>query len=432
MDLRNVLADELDAARRRSLALLDPLPGEIQQRQHSTLMSPVVWDLAHVGNYEEIWLLGRVGFDRVNPDLDGVYDAFLTPRAERKKLPMLGPGEARSYVGEVRDRVLDGLARVDLSADDPHLRDGTLYRMVVQHEHMHDETILAALQLLEEGYQRWSPDLPLPVTPPGGFIAVGEVLVEAGPFTMGTDTEPWAFDNERSAHTVDLPAYYIDTTPVTNAQYLRFIEAGGYDDPRHWDPEGWAWRQKAGLEHPQFWQYEGPGSWSVDRFGHRIPLPPDEPVQHVCWYEADAYARWAGKRLPTEAEWEKAASWDPARGEKRRTPWGDQDGADHANLSQTFFGPAPVGSFPDGASAAGCHQMLGDVWEWCASDFGPYPNFGAFPYREYSEVFFGPTYKILRGGSWATHRSLARTTFRNWDFPIRRQLFCGFRCARDA
>jgi iron(II)-dependent oxidoreductase len=156
-------------------------------------------------------------------------------------------------------------------------------------------------------------------------------------------------------------------------------------------------------------------------------------VQHVCWYEADAYARWAGKRLPTEAEWEKTASWDPATGTKRRYPWGDDDPTPaRANLGARHFGPAGAGAYPDGAGPYGCHGMIGDVWEWTSSDFLAYPGFDAFPYREYSEVFYGPKHKVLRGGSWATHPTAARATFRNWDYPIRRQIFSGFRCARDA
>jgi len=434
MDLAQTLATELDRGRARTLGLLDPLPDHVQTRQHSALMSPVVWDLAHVGNYEEIWLLGRLGFDRVEPEYDGVYDAALTPRAERMKLPIMAPGQARTYLNDVRGRVFDGLERVAFDPDDPLLRDGYLYRMVIQHEHMHDETILAALQLLEgDGYRGWAPDIPLPATPPGRFVAVGEVLVEGGPFVMGTDDDQWSFDNERRSHVFNLGPYFIDTTPVTNGEFLRFVEAGGYQDARHWSAEGWAWRQKAGLERPQFWAYHGSGSWSVDRFGHRRSLVPGEPVQHVCWYEADAYARWAGKRLPTEAEWEKAASWDPATRTKRRFPWGDADPvSEHANLGHRFFGPSSAGAYPDGASAVGCLQMIGDVWEWTSSDFEPYPGFGAFPYEEYSKVFFGPKYKVLRGGSWATHPTAIRATFRNWDFPIRRQIFCGFRCARDA
>ncbi len=177
------------------------------------------------------------------------------------------------------------------------------------------------------------------------------------------------------------------------------------------------------------------------RFGRQLDLAAhlDEPVQHVCWYEADAFARWAGKRLPTEAEWEKAAVGRPdapdpdVDREPSRWPWGDAAPTSaRANLGQISDGPAPVTARPDGASPWGCLAMIGDVWEWTSSDFMPYPGFEAWPYREYSEVFWGPEYKVLRGGSWATDPVAVRATFRNWDYPIRRQIFAGFRCARDA
>jgi iron(II)-dependent oxidoreductase len=169
------------------------------------------------------------------------------------------------------------------------------------------------------------------------------------------------------------------------------------------------------------------------RFARVEPLPDVEPVQHVCWFEADAYARWAGRRLPTEAEWEKAASWDAATATKRRFPWGDDAPTDaHANLGQTRYHPSPAGSFPAGASPSGVLQMVGDVWEWTSTEFTGYPGFRSFPYKEYSEVFFDQGYKVLRGGCWATDQLACRTTFRNWDHPIRRQIFAGFRTARDA
>jgi iron(II)-dependent oxidoreductase len=247
---------------------------------------------------------------------------------------------------------------------------------------------------------------------------------------MGTDDDPWALDNERPAHVVDVDPFFIDTYPVTNGDYAEFVAAGGYAEPRWWTAAGWKWRGAAGLARPQFWD----GGGGRNRFGWVEALEAStarEPVQHVCWYEADAYARWAGKRLPTEAEWEKAASWGPD-GRKRRWPWGDAPPTPaHANLGQSHFGPAPVGSYPAGASAWGVQQMVGDVWEWTASDFSAHPGFGSFPYREYSEVFFGPDYKVLRGGSWATDPVAMRSTFRNWDYPIRRQIFAGFRCARS-
>ena len=205
------------------------------------------------------------------------------------------------------------------------------------------------------------------------------------------------YDNERGAFELDIPSFFIDVAPVTNGAYLEFNETGGYDDPTAWSDAGWTYRQSASLEHPLFWQREAERSWSQRRFGRHEPICRDEPVQHVSWFEADAFARWAGKRLPTEPEWEKAASWDAAKGAKRANPLGDQGSTGHANLGRQRFQPALVGTFPNGASPAGCHQMIGDVWKRTSTDFAAYPSFGAFPYPEYYEVFFGPEYKVLRG-----------------------------------
>jgi gamma-glutamyl hercynylcysteine S-oxide synthase len=431
MDVKDRIAAELDESRRRSLALLAPLDEADLRRQHSPLMSPLVWDLAHIGNYEDQWLLRALGQPGVGARLDDVYDAFRHPRPDRPSLPMLGPEEARAYLDEVRARVLEHLQRIRLDEGDPLLDGGFVYGMVVQHEHQHDETMLATLNLMEApGYR---PEAPPVQADAASTDPRHEVFVAGGVFEMGTSTEPWAYDNERPAHEVDVPAFWIDTAPVTNANYLTFVDAGGYDDPHWWSADGWKWRQEAELEHPQFWRRDAAGRWERSRFGWIEPLPGAEPVQHVCWYEADAYAHWAGKRLPTEAEWEKAASWDSVGGRKRRYPWGDdRPDAGRANLGQRQFGPAAVGAYPAGASAYGCVQMVGDVWEWTASDFTPYPGFVAHPYKEYSEVFYGSEYKVLRGGSWATHPTAIRATFRNWDYPIRRQIFSGFRCARDA
>ena len=433
--MKERIAVELDGVRRRSLALLEPVSDDDLLRQHSPLMSPLVWDLAHIGNYEEQWLLGAVADTRVAAHLDGIYDAFRNPRRDRPQLDLLGPSEARVYVAEVRGRALDVLERVELE-DGPLLDQGFVYGMVVQHEHQHDETMTATLQLRSGEYapafltQKSAESAHSCAEKPP---AATEVRVEGGPFVMGTDLEPWAYDNERPAHTVDVDTFFIDSTPVTNEAYASFLADGGYRDPQWWTEAGWAWVAEAGLKAPEFWAPDGAGGWVRTRFGHVEAVPLDEPVQHVCWYEADAFARWAGKRLPTEAEWEKAASWSREAG-KRRFPWGDEEPSPtRANLSTSGrFSPAPAGSFPDGESPWGCRQMIGDVWEWTSSDFAAYPGFQSFPYREYSEVFFGPEYKVLRGGSWATHPSAVRTTFRNWDYPIRRQIFSGFRCARDA
>ncbi|MEW6153748.1 MAG: ergothioneine biosynthesis protein EgtB [Actinomycetota bacterium] len=434
VDLRARLAGELESARRRSLDLLAPVPEPDLVRQISPIMSPLVWDLAHVGNYEDLWLVRAAGdAPAVDPSVDSMYDAFRHPRPNRPSLPLLGPREARRYIAEVRARVLDTLGTADLEGGDRLLRRGFVYAMVAQHEHQHDETMLATMALMGEAAHR--PVAPLP--PRGAPVARPEVFVEGGPFVMGTSADPWAYDNEGPAHEVDLAPFWIDTVPVTNRDYAEFIADGGYRDRRWWGDEGWAWLQDEGAQHPLFWRPEGHGDWSRVRFGWVEEVPGDEPVQHVCWHEADAYARWAGKRLPTEAEWEKAASWGPgtagAGPVKRYWPWGDEPPApERANLGQSCFRPAPVGSHPAGASAYGAHQMIGDVWEWTSSDFEPYPGFSAFPYREYSEVFFGSGYKVLRGGSWATAPVAVRSTFRNWDLAVRRQIFSGLRCARDA
>jgi gamma-glutamyl hercynylcysteine S-oxide synthase len=377
MGLSEDIAAALTDLRAQSLALLDPLDDDDLLRQHSPLMSPLVWDLAHVGNYEDLWLVRSLGAPGVGPQYDDMYDAFRHPRPNRPSLPLLPPAPARQYIAEVRGRALDALERADLSPDgaDPLLADGFVYGMVIQHEHQHRETMLATLQLRDAPC-----DL---VGGPAPSTQTGELFIEGGPFVMGAGADPWAYDNERPCHVVDVPAFHIDAAPVTNAAYAEFVDEGGYHRPALWSDEGWKWRQTEGLEAPQFWRPDG----TVSRFGRVVPRHPDEPVQHVCFHEAEAYARWAGKRLPTEAEWEKAA----------------RHGMEH-----------------------------GQVWEWTASSFGPYPGFRSFPYREYSEVFFGEDYKVLRGGSWATAPVARRPTFRNWDFPIRRQIFSGLRCARDA
>ncbi|TMM23723.1 MAG: ergothioneine biosynthesis protein EgtB [Actinobacteria bacterium] len=326
------LAAVLEHARRRTETLLDPLPDEQLTRQVSTLQSPLVWDLAHIGYFEELWLL-RNG--NVNGNgLDDLYDSFAHGRAERGTLPILSPDDARAYVSEVRRKVLERLP--ELAGDD------FLVGMVAQHELQHVETMtqtLALAGLADSGLPR--------------VTARGDVLVPGGQFTLGSD-DRWAYDNERPAHVVDLPPFRIDRALATNAEYAAFVEA-----------EGAAASLRAGRE--------------------------DEPVEHISFHEAEAYASWAGKRLPTEPEWEKAVK--------------------------------SVGKELEHAQGA--------VWQWTSTFFGGYPRFRAYPYKEYSEVFFGDEYRVLRGGSWATDPLVARPTFRNWDLPQRRQIFAGIRCASD-
>jgi gamma-glutamyl hercynylcysteine S-oxide synthase len=437
-DLPRLIAAELVAARARTSGLTDTVDDADLVRQHSPLMSPLVWDLAHIANQEELWLLREVGGrEPIHPEIDPLYDAFEHPRSSRPTLPLLPPAQARAYAHEVRGRVLDLVEAMPHwpeshpTAGSRLVDGGFVFGMVAQHEQQHDETMLITHQL-RQGPQVLS--APPPDPPPADALALpAEVLVPGGPFSMGTSGQAWALDNERPAHTVLLPSFYLDTVPVTNAAYLEFIADGGYDNPRWWTTAGWEHRQRAGLQAPQFWSRNGSGQWVRRRFGVTEPVPPAEPVLHVCWYEADAYARWAGRRLPTEAEWEKAARYDPAAGRSMLYPWGDAPpGPEHANLGQRHLQPAPAGSYPAGAAPSGARQLVGDVWEWTSSDFLPYPGFAAWPYREYSEVFFGPEYKVLRGGSFAVSPVACRGTFRNWDYPIRRQIFSGFRTARDA
>lgn len=423
----------LDEARRRTLMLVAPLSDEDLRRQHDPLMSPIVWDLGHIAHFEEVWLLEKLEEQApVGEGLRGIYDPFRHPRATRDALELPGREEALRYLGRVRRTVLERLARTDLDGDGPLLRDGFVFRMVLQHEYQHDETILQTLQLkrgcpypamARAEAPPASPDAP----PPGSMVRF-----PGGEVTIGTDDRSAAYDNERPRHTVRLAPFEIGAHPVTNGEYLRFVEEGGYDDPSAWSPEGWAWRQEAGLEAPLYWSREVDG-WRERVMDRVAPLDPRAPVCHVCYWEADAFARWAGLRLPTEQEWEAAAAWDPRAGSARTWPWGETPPApDRANLDALVAGRTPVGGHPRGVSPIGCWDMIGNVWEWTSSTFQGWPGYRTFPYPEYSEVFFGEEYRVLRGGSWATRPGAVRNTFRNWDYPIRRQIFSGFRCARDA
>ena len=377
------LAAGLDAARKRSLDLLAPLSRDVLVSQHSPLMSPLVWDLAHIGNYEDLWLVRQLGGAAVLAEIDQLYDAFLQPRAQRPRLPLLSPAETREYIERVRGRSLDLLARADLGSADPLVADGYVHRMVIQHEHQHNETMLATLQLSGEvgEYPRREP-------PALGWANAGEARVPAGAFVMGTDSDPWALDNERPAHRVELSGYLIDRQPVDNDAWVVFMEDGGYDNSSLWSAAGWDWKRGEQIEAPLFWDRTAAGDWKRRHLGRAADLAPGAAVENISFYEAEAFAAWAGRRLPTEQEWERAYK-------------------------------------------SGAIDRVGDVWEWTASEFRPYPGFKAFPYREYSEVFFGDAYKVLRGSSWATHATVARETFRNWDYPIRRQIFSGVRTARD-
>jgi iron(II)-dependent oxidoreductase len=421
--MREAVARNLDLARKRTLRLTD-VDEPTLLAQHDPLMSPLVWDLAHIGQQEELWLL-RAGDPHrpgmLAPDVDALYDAFRHPRAERPSLPLLPPVAAREYCYEVRGRVLDLLER---TPDEP--LELFTAGMVVQHEQQHDETMLATLQL-----RSGPPIVSGTPVPPGRALDTDRVFVAGGEFVLGVDgtDEPFSLDNERPAHVVDVPAFWLGRVPVTNAQWHEFVAAGGYAEPAYWSAAGWAHRVDADLVRPKFWTADG----TRMRFGVEEEIPADEPVQHISYYEAEAFAAWSGARLPSEIEWEKACAWDPVAGRRRIWPWGSAEpSAELANLGGTALRPAPVGAYPASASAYGAEQLIGDVWEWTSSDFGPWPGFRPMIYRQYSEPFFGPDYKVLRGGSWAVAPSTIRPSFRNWDYPIRRQIFTGLRLAWDA
>jgi iron(II)-dependent oxidoreductase len=356
----------LDEAREGTLALIAGVSDEDLERVHSPIMSPLVWDLGHIAAYEDLWLAHRhAGLELLRGDLAELYDAFETPRAVRGEIETLGPAEARDYLAAVRARTAEAIEREGVG-------DGTVYEMVLRHELQHSETMrqtMAIADLLPPA-DRSKLEMPLPA------LQDGErewIELPAGSFAMGASGEGFAYDNERPCHTVEVAAFQIARHPVSNGSWMGFSEGGGYERREWWSDEGWAWKLQYDITHH-----------SAITTGH-----PEAPACHVSWFEADAFARAHDARLPTEAEWEKAA-----RSELQI--------------------PAAIGA----------------VWEWTSSTFHGYPGFVAYPYREYSEVFFGEDYRVLRGGSWATHPRVASLTFRNWDLPQRRQIFAGLRLAR--
>ncbi len=357
---KEAIAKRLAEARRRTLELIAPLDDGQLNRVYSPILSPLAWDLGHIANFEELWLVQTIGGrEPLHGELGRLYDAIENPRRTRGELPILRDAELRSYLADVRERALEVLEEVEIGpgADDPLLRDGFVYEMLIAHELQHNETMLQLLMMVD-GYE---------LDASGGLRGTGPIRVDRGAYEVGAAARGFAYDNERPRHAVELAAFEIDAAPVTNGAYAEFVEDTGAEPPMYWERDGDAWIHTA--------------------MGLREPVDPDAPVVHVSWHEADAFARWAGKRLPTEQEWEVASPQ---------------------------------------------LQGVGRVWEWTSSDFIAYPGFEAFPYREYSAPFFGTEYKVLRGGSWATHPSVMRPSFRNWDLPQRRQIFSGLRCARDA
>ena len=417
----------LELARAGTEAILEPLSDGVLSIQPPPPAAPLVWDLADVAFFEELWLLRNLGNQPHLAERHGdVYEAFRRRRNTRNGFPPLRPESVTAYAEDVRQRALAALMTEDLDAPNPLLRGRFVFGLVVQHELQAQEGLLQTLQGLVATEYHTPRERPPDRAPSGP----DEITVPGGVFTLGAVDEPWAYDNELAPHDVELPAFRIDRAAVSNAQFAEFVDDRGYRSRKVWSEEGWEWRERENVVGPLHWE-GGKSGWERVRFGRREPVPGDEPVQHVSYWEAEAFAHWAGKRLPTEAEWERAAGWDERRG-KMRYPWGQEAMGYEANLGRRRFSPAPVGSYGGGVSPVGCVQMAGDVWEWTSSPLEPYPGFLAFPYPELSEVYFGDEYRVLRGGSWATDTLIARTSFRNWQEPGSRHLFSGFRCVRDA
>ena len=417
-DPGTVLAERLEATRARTLSLFAPLGHGHLVGQPDILLSPPLWDLGHIAAYEELWLARRLGgHPSLHPELEDVYDASETPRRERGRAAMLDERGTHRYLEAVRERSLEALAASDVeTGDDPLTRQGFVFDMVAQHEAQHTETVLQALQMLPAGAYVPPARHPRPQPAAAGGGSPCWVEVPDGPFLMGAGDYGFAYDCERPRHERHLEGSLIARDPVTVGEHLAFMEDDGYARRELWTREGWSWRERERAEAPLYWERDGEGGWLVREFDGVTPVNPDRVLCHVSAHEADAHARWAGARLPTEAEWERAAQ-------------GASADVATANLDQLGFLTSAVGAYPP--APGGCRHMLGDVWEWTSEAFDGYPGFRAHPYREYAEVFFGADYRVLRGGSWATQPIAARTTFRNWDLPERRQIFSGLRLAKD-
>ncbi len=430
---QHVLVGHLKDARTRELELFSDLTEAQLVGPPVPNIEPPLWELGHVGWFQERWILRRLdGAEPLRPEADQLYDSFNIANAQRWNLHFPSRSETLDHLAAVLARCT---ARLD--GRDPSDEEAYFYRLATFHEDMHGETLTHIRQTL--GYpaptlsKSGTPESP--AAPEPGF-ALHDVEVPGGTYRLGATAElPFVFDNEKWAHPVALGPYRISATSVTNAEFQRFVEDGGYQQRELWSDAGWQWRLEAKADRPVYWQQAG-DRWLWRRFDTLVPLVPFQPVIHVNWYEANAYCAWAGRRLPSEAEWELAASGEPKLGgrgisdRKRRYPWGNEVPSLHrANLDSAAMGCLDVRALPAGDSAFGCRQMIGNVWEWTADAFEAYPGFELDPYDTYSAPSFGQQ-KVLRGGCWATRSRLIHNTFRNFYTPDRNNIFAGFRtCA---
>ncbi len=419
--LRGALCD----ARRVELALLEDLTDTQMLGVRGHFLEPPIWEMGHVGWFQELWILRRLdGAPALLPGADAIYDAFNVAYTRRWDHAFPSRQATRAYITEVLARTL---GRLD--DHEPSREEAYFYTLAALHEDMHAENLTLIRQSLDyprPAIARIDPVWSHPPVDPSW--RPHDVAVPGGTFMLGASPdEPFVFDNEKWAHPVEVAPFRIAAAPVTNAEFQAFVDDGGYRRRELWGRRGWEWRRREGAEHPLFWVRDGAGRWHERRFGVPAPLQPWHPVVHVNWYEAEAYCRWAGRRLPTEAEWEMAATHDPATGAKRRFPWGDEPPApERANLDYRAGGTVDVRALPAGDSPVGCRQMIGNVWEWVEDTFRPYPGFACDPYREYSEPYFGQK-KVLKGGGWTTRSRLIRATWRNFYKRHRRNIVAGFR-----
>lgn len=426
------LAEWVRDARARTLELVADLSDEQLLGPALAIVNPLLWEIGHVAWFQEKWALRHAaGRPPIRPGVDALYDSAAIAHDTRWDLPLLSRKETLSYLMAIRDAVLERI-------ESGNLTDGDRYfiQLGVFHEDMHAEAFAYTRQTL--GYA--APRSSFEQTPANEAGPLrGDAQIPGGSFLLGAlPGEPFVFDNEKWAHPVHVDSFAIARAAVSQSEFQEFVEAGGYVRPDFWSEPGWSWRLNAKAEHPVYWRREAPGRWLRRQFDQWLPLEPHRPVLHVNWWEAQAYCNWAGRRLPTEVEWEVAASSElDGSGHglaetKRRFPWGDsQPNSEQANLGGRSMGVVDVAALPAGDSAFGCRQMIGNVWEWTASNFEPYPGFEVDPYREYSQPWFS-THKVLRGGAWTTQPRLLRNTWRNFYTPDRRDVWSGFRtCRRD-
>ena len=424
-----VLAEYLADARTRTLDLVRGLDAAQLMGPRIDIVNPLLWEIGHVGWFHEYFTLRRLdGGAPLLPKADDLYNSSTVPHDMRWELPLPSPKATLDYLARVRDAMLQRLGGGLASAGETEL-----YLLTIYHEDMHDEAFTYSRQTL--GYPAPEFSTARDIDPDGGGPLPGDVAVPGGVVQLGSGTNaPFVFDNEKWAHPVEVAPFRIARAPVSNDQFLAFVTEGGYQRREFWSDAAWRWREAAGAEHPSYWRRRHDG-WMVRCFEEVQPLRPHCPVIHVNWYEAEAWCRWAGRRLPSEAEWEAAAASEPGSNgglaaRKRRYPWGDdRPSPQHANLDGNALGVVDVAAFAMGDSAWGCRQMLGNVWEWTATTFEPFPGFAPDAYEDYSAPWFG-TRKVLRGGAWATRSRMITNMYRNFFTPDRRDVMAGFRtCA---